>query len=189
MKPIFVHITEQVNFSANAHWDGEESTVSCTVEYAPTSAPDAPTLSELLDKRLFNIRESGYLITGGFFSMALDPQRRIVDWSIYTNPSQWIRGAREFEEAVPANAFLDAEFDENGRASIGEPTEFYEPKRGAFYLSWGESSTWYGIAPGVALGVTAERHLAELRLDGLSMPEAEQKVERLSLWKKLRQLI
>jgi len=184
MKPISVYTTEQVNSSASAHWDREGSTVSCTVKYTPTLAPDAPRLSEKLDQR-FNIRESGYVVTSGFFSMALDPHRRIVDWSIYTNPNQWIRGKRGFEETVPATAFIDAEFDENGRAYIEEPTEFYEPIRGAFYLSWAQSSIWYEIAPGVALGVTAERYLAELRLDGLSMPQ----IERLSLWKKLRQLL
>ncbi|WP_156966944.1 hypothetical protein [Paraburkholderia ferrariae] len=184
MKNITVRIGEPVDSISDATWDGRGNSIMCHVRYIAASPPKTPALSENLDRQ-FNIAEQNYILAGGFFSMALDPQKRIVDWSIYTNPNRWIRGKRDFEDTVPATAHIDADFDENGRAYLEEPTEFYEPIRGVFYLSWAESSTWYEIAPGVALGVTNEGLLAQLRIDGLAMP----KVERLNLWQRLRQLL
>ncbi|NML29807.1 hypothetical protein [Paraburkholderia antibiotica] len=188
MKNIVIRIEKPVNSKADFTWDDHGYSLMCKITYLAANPSKVLNLSEKLDLQ-FNIREHNYILTGGFFEMMLDPQKRIIDWSIYTNPKQWIRTERTFEEAVPASARIDAEFDENGRTSMGEPKEFHEPIRGAFYLSWAQSSTWYEIAPGMALGVTEQNHLAELRLDGFFLPEVEQKVERLSLWKKLRQLI
>jgi len=165
-------------------WDERGSSVMCKIRYIDVKPQEVATLSEKLDRQ-FNIEMHNYILAGGFFSMALDPQKRIVDWSIYTNPGRWIRGERVFEEAEPATAHICTAFDESGRAYIGEPAEFYEPIRCAFYLSWTKSSIWYEIAPGMALGVTAGHYLAELRLDGLSIPD----VERRGLWWRLRQLV
>jgi hypothetical protein len=185
MKPISVHTNDQVDSSTDVHWDREGSTVSCTVEYMPASAPGVPTLSEKLDQR-FSIGKPVYILTGGSFSMSLDSQKRIKDWDLYTNPVRWSRCALPFAEAIPATVHIDAAFDENGRSDdMGEPDIFYEPQRGALYLSWAESSIWYAVAPGLALGVTEERHFAQLRVDGLSVPDAR----HLSLWGRLRKLI
>lgn len=188
MKNTTVRVGEEINSISNVDWDGRGNSIMCDIKYISNESTKTLTLSENLDRQ-FNITEPNYFLIGGFFEMMLDPQKRIIDWSIRTNPKQWIRGERGFEEAAPATAFIDADFDEDARAYIDEPTKFYEPVRGALYLSWAQSSTWYEIAPGMALGVTEQNHLAELRLDGFFLPEVEQKVERLSLWKKLRQLI
>ncbi|WP_233866847.1 hypothetical protein [Paraburkholderia adhaesiva] len=183
MKNIAVRIGEHIDAIAETTWDAYGHSIMCNIRYIDVNPPRVPTLSEKLDRQ-FNIIEQSYILTGGFFSMALDPQKRIVDWSIYTNPNRWIRGERGFEEAVPATAHIDAEFDENGRAYTGEPTEFYEPIRGTFYLSWGEISTWYAIAPTLAIGVANDNTLAQIRLDGLHVQTGNQQVE--GLWSRLR---
>ena len=185
MTPISVHIAEHIYSSVEVHWDRESSTVFCTVEYLPASAPNEPSLSEQLDKQ-FHIGEPHYVLTGGAFSMSLDSQKRIRNVDLYTNADRWRIGASPFLEAIPATVHIDAAFDDNGRADdMGEPDISYEPEHGTLYLCWTEAATWYAIAPGLALGVTAECHFAQLRLDGLFMPT----LEPLSLWKRFRQRI
>jgi hypothetical protein len=172
MTPISVYVAEQVDSSADVRWDRESSAVLCTVEYMPTSAPDAPTLSEHLDKQL-GIGGPHYVLTGGAFSMSLDSRKRIRDVELYTNPDRWSIGVRPFLETMPATVYFGVAFDDNGRADdIGEPDIFYEPERGTLYLCWTEAANWYEVAPGLAFGVTHERHFAQLRLDGLFMPKS-----------------
>ncbi|WP_322046139.1 hypothetical protein [Paraburkholderia sp. J67] len=183
MKKIAVRVGEYIESIVEITWDGQGNSVMCDVRYIAANPPGVPTLSEQLDQK-FNITERNYILTGGFFSMALDPQGRIMDWSIYTNPNRWIRGERRFEEGIPATVHIDAEFDENRHGSIGEPTEFYEPVRGTFYLSWGEASTWYALAPALALGVTGDNGLAQIRLDGLHVQTVGQ--EPTGFWAMLR---
>ncbi|WP_395068853.1 hypothetical protein [Paraburkholderia silvatlantica] len=183
MKKITIRIGKPIDTIVETTWDEPGHSIMCNIKYIAVNQPRVPTLSEKLDRK-FNITEQSYILIGGFFSMALDPQKRIVNWSIYTNPNRWIRGERGFEEAVPATAHIDAEFDESGRAYTGEPTEFYEPIRGTFYLSWGEVSTWYAIAPTLAVGVANDNTLAQIRLDGLHVQTTDQKAT--GLWGKLR---
>ena len=148
-----------------AHWDNEGSTLSCEIDYG-VEASEA-TLSASLD-RAFNIVQRDYILTGGTFSMALDPQKRLKDWDIFTNPAQWIECAFPFIEATSGTPHLDAAFDENRRAeSMGAPRIFYEPHRGTVYLAWDEAGAWHAVGPTLALGVTSDQHLAQIRLDGV----------------------
>jgi hypothetical protein len=188
MNNVTVCIEKPIDSKSEFTWDDHGYSLMCNITYIATYPPKALNLSEKLDLQ-FNITEHNYILTGGFFDMMLDPQKRIIDWSIYTNPKQWIRTERTFEEAVPASASINADFDENRRTTMGKPKEFYEPIRGAYYLSWTESAKWYEIAPGVALGVTTENRFAELRLDGCFPPEEKQKVERISIWTKLKRFL
>lgn len=155
-------------------WDADCSTVSCDVQYPVATTENRKLLRDELDQQ-FNIRVHGYILTGGMFSMALDCQKRVKDWDIYTNPARWTNCTFPFVEAIPATLHIDAQFDETGRCeSMGEPAAFHEPGRGTLYLSWGEVSTWYAIAPALALGVANDNTLAQIRLDGLIIEEAKE---------------
>ncbi|SIT47442.1 conserved hypothetical protein [Paraburkholderia piptadeniae] len=156
----------------SAHWDAESSTVSCDIEYAAAPEENRTTLRDEIDRQ-FNITAPTYFITGGMFSMALDSQKRIKDWDIYTNPARWTEYTLPFADATPATPIIDTVFDRNGRAEdMGEPDTYYEPLRGTLYLSWSEATAWYAVAPSLALGVMSDDTLAQIRLDGLFVQRA-----------------
>jgi len=164
-----------------ANWDADSLTVSCDIEYtsAPFSDEGRMTLSTELDKQ-FGIAPPNFVLTGGTFSMALDSRKRIVDWDIFTNPTRWSERPLHFAEATSATLHIDAAFDENGHGDdMGEPEVIYEPRRGTLYLSWGDAIHWYSIGSSLALGVTGENHLAQIRLDGLHVPKPQHLKPRL----------
>ena len=170
MNLVTVHkITQTAYPCSYIRWDEEGSSVSCELKYSipPVNEECNRTLREKIDQQ-FNIKPQNYLITGGMFSMALDSQKRVKDWDIYTNPAQWTEYTLPYAETLPATLIIEAEFDKNGHTEdIGEPEIYYEPQRGTLYLIWDDVSVWYAIAPCLAIGVTKRNHLAQIRLDGL----------------------
>jgi hypothetical protein len=145
------------------------------------------TLRDEIDRQ-FNIVAPTYLITGDMFSMALDSLKRIKDWDIRINPARWSDYTLPFADAMPATPIVDAVFDANGRAGgVGAPDIYYQTQRGTLYLSWGEASIWYALAPSLAFGVTSDNRLAQIRLDGLYIQQDQAKQNPVGLWARLRQ--
>ncbi|GJH21610.1 hypothetical protein CBA19CS22_33730 [Caballeronia novacaledonica] len=178
MKPsIVIDVAHTDLPCVTTHWDDEGSTLSCEVDYSVAHGAKAEpdTLSDRLN-RDFNIVARNYVLTGGTFSLVLDSQKRIKDWDIFTMPAQWIDCAFPFIEAAPGIPHLHASFDENRHAeTLGVPEIFYEPNRGTLYLSWAEAITWHAIGAALALGVSSDSRMAQLRLDGVLIPKRDQK--------------
>jgi hypothetical protein len=140
----------------------------------------------LIDERL-NIRTREYVINAGMLSMLFDSEKRLEAFDFYTNPKQWTVCSIAFVEAVPRTVQIDAVFDINGQGeSLAEPATLYEPRRGTLYLSWGEASIWYALAPCLAFGVTNDNRLAQIRLDGLYIQQDLPKKNPVALWAMLR---
>ncbi|MCC8391869.1 hypothetical protein LJ656_04645 [Paraburkholderia sp. MMS20-SJTR3] len=170
MKPVTVHTTAPATSTrATAHWDEESSTVSCEVHYSPAHPPQS-RLSDKLDAQL-GIAAPSYVLTAGTLSMLLDRERRLIGLDFYTNPEQWIACGTRLADPTTVTPHIDAEFDAHGHAAdLDAPQVFYEPSGGTLYFSWGPASAWYGIASTLAVGVAEDKRLAQIRVDGLTMP-------------------
>jgi len=155
---------------AVSDWDRECHTMSCRVTYPPAPAA-APVLRDSIDSN-FHIRASATgLITAGTFALALDRQCRVNDFDFYTNPGHWTIASLTPAEGASAVLFLEADFDENGRAKgEAEPAAIYDPEHARLCLSWGLANSWYRIAPTLALGLSADGRLMQIRLDDFLVP-------------------
>jgi hypothetical protein len=189
MSQVYVHVAEYVNPTANVCWDEDGHSVICKIDYAVRSLHEKsnPDLSQIIDEQ-FNIRSQEYVINAGTLSMLFDSEKRVKAFDFYTNPKQWVVCSIPFVEAVPRTMRIDALFDKNGQGeSMAEPAALYEPRRGTLYLSWGEASIWYALAPSLAFGVTNDNQLAQIRLDGLYIQQDQAKQNPVGLWARLRQ--
>jgi len=60
---------------------------------------------------------------------------------------------------------LRADFDDNGRSgSEAEPEVIYDPAHARLCLSWGPAHSWYALTPNVAVGVSVDHRLMQIRL-------------------------
>ncbi|MFT4068413.1 hypothetical protein [Paraburkholderia sp.] len=188
MSQVHVRVAEYENPTANVRWDEDGRSVICKIDYATQSLRHAsnPDLRQLIDEQ-FDIRAPEYVINAGMLSMLFDSGKRIKAFDFYTNPEQWTVCSIPFVDAAPRSLHVDTVFDENGQGeSMPEPAALYEPLRGTLYLSWDDVSTWYAVAPPLALGVTDDDRLAQIRLDGLHLQQDMAKQNPAGLWTRLR---
>jgi hypothetical protein len=178
MTHVSIHaVAQTLEPRVSVRWDGESATLSCRVDHSAVCVEEEShkTLRDEIDQH-FGIVPPSYVVTGGMFSLALDSQKRITNWDICSNPMRWSPYTLPLAPARPATPLVEADFDKNGHADdIGEPEIYYDAQHGTIYLSWGQVSSWHAVAQTLAIGVTEDNRLAQIRLEGVRIEPAQQR--------------
>ncbi|WMD21370.1 hypothetical protein RAS12_03105 [Achromobacter seleniivolatilans] len=148
-------------------WDSDIHNLYCTIEYPAKNTTDpAPPrlLSDVLDQQ-WPLPIPRWVIVADALSMVLDAGKRLKDFDIRTNPSDWTLTSIAPAIGAFAQPYVQAPFDDHGDATCRPvEAEEYDSEHGIFCLSWGQAQRWCVVAPTLALGLAEDGALMRIQL-------------------------
>ena len=149
-------------------WDETSSVLSMTLHYFD-SVPKPSSLADAINQRLRIDDDSCRLVVGDL-EILPDRNQRPATLTIRTNPQRWLRRSLipMPESLDPVFARILADYDDNNIASYDVPTSIgHDAAKRQVSISFGDyrTSKWASLAEGLAIGLTHDDLLSELRLN------------------------
>lgn len=153
-------------------WDPESLTLSASVVCRDAEpARERSELSARINRDL-GIEQGGYRLVVGELDMLLTRAKHLESLELRTNPATWSSCSLPPLPDDTSAAFVSfvAEHDRNRVATYDVPmTIRHDPARLELSIRFAdlETSRWAAVTEGVAVGMTSDGQLSELRLAGV----------------------
>ncbi len=158
---------------ARTWWDRESAVLRTTFTYPQRPTPEPEPLANRIDRQL-GISARPYRVLLGSLDLLLEDRRRPDSLELRTNPAHWQRADLPDlpDKLDDVWAELHVDYDTNQIASLDLPlTLMWDSAGRRLALRFDPAlvlARWYALADTVALGVTADDRLCELRLHAVA---------------------